>query len=418
LNILIVSAQFPYPPHSGFATRVYQLARQLAAHHKVTLLAYARPDEHDGVAALRQEMSVCAVERDAGSVNRKRAAQALSLASLRPFSCRAVYSRDVQRAIVELCARERFDVVQLESSLLCTFAVPEGPRLLLDEHNIEYEVFQRMCEGERSIPRRVFNRIEHARFRRFEQRWWTRVDGCVVTSDRELPVVRAHAPHTPVAVVPNCVDLDYFRPLANEVEPNTLVFNGILTYRPNLEAAHHLVEDIWPLVLRRRPDARLTLVGRADEADIRRLTRPGVVVTGEVPDIRPYLQRAAVVGVPVRIGGGTRLKVVEGLAMGKAMVSTSLGCEGIAVRDGEHLLIGDDATAFASRVVQLFESPNMRSALGRAGRSLVENQYSWELAGQRLQALYERVVKPVPGQTQTGQPIWRPSAQIPRGEAS
>jgi glycosyltransferase involved in cell wall biosynthesis len=158
------------------------------------------------------------------------------------------------------------------------------------------------------------------------------------------------------------------------------------------------------------------LVGRADEADVRRLTRPGVVVTGEVPDIRPYLRRAAVVGVPVRIGGGTRLKVVEGLAMGKAMVSTSLGCEGIAVRDGEHLLIGDDATTFAARAVQLFESPSTRSALGSAGRSLVENQYSWELAGERLQALYERVVKPVP--VQTGQPVWGPRGQVPRSEVS
>jgi polysaccharide biosynthesis protein PslH len=316
-----------------------------------------------------------------------------------------------------LCAREAFDVIQLESSLLCTFAFPPGPRLVLDEHNIEYEVFKRMCEGERSISRRLFNRVEHSRFRRFEQRWWSQVHGCVVTSDRELPVVRAHAGESPVAVVPNGVDLDYFSPGADEVEPNTLVFNGVLTYRPNLDAAHHLVEEIWPHVLHGCPDARLTLVGRAEEADVRRLRRPGVVVTGEVPDIRPYLRRAAVVGVPVRIGGGTRLKVVEGLAMGKAMVSSTLGCEGIAVRDGEHLVIGDGARKFASSVLALFENPGMRSALGRLGRSLVKDEYSWELAGTRLEALHQRVAER--GRAGTVEPVlWPTAAQVTRGGAS
>jgi glycosyltransferase involved in cell wall biosynthesis len=297
----------------------------------------------------------------------------------------------MQRAIDELCGNEHFDVIQLESSLLCTFAFPSAPRLVLDEHNIEYEVFQRMCESERSVPRRAFNRVEYLRFRRFEQHWWTKVNACIVTSDRELPIVRAQAPGTPVAVVPNGVDIDYFRPSRDDLEPCTLVFNGILTYRPNLDAAYHLVEDVWPLVRRQCPDAQLTIVGRAEAADVRRLRRPGVSVTGEVPDIRPYLARAAVVGVPVRIGGGTRLKVVEGLAMGKAMVSTSLGCEGVGVRDREHLLIGDDASAFAARVLELFEDPALGLSLGAAGRALIETDYSWELAGERLEALYRTV---------------------------
>jgi glycosyltransferase involved in cell wall biosynthesis len=387
LNILVISAQFPYPPRSGFATRVYQLARQLATRHRVTLLAYANQEELEGVRALGRQLSVRAVQREPGSVSRKRVSQALSLPSSRPFSCRSVHSRAMQDALDDLCSQEKFDVIQLESSLLCTFALPPGPRVILDEHNIEYEVFQRSCEGETSIPRRTFNRIEHSRFRRFEQSWWSRVDGCVVTSERERPVVNTYAPHTPVAVVPNSVDLEYFSPGSDDVEPNTVVFNGILTYRPNLEAAHYLVEQIWPLVARRRPDATLKVVGRASDADIRRLSRPGVVVTGEVPDIRPHLSRAAVVAVPVRFGGGTRLKVIEGLAMGKAMVSTSLGCEGIAVVDGEHLLVADGAQAFASRLLELFEDDGRRAALGRAGRGLAERAYSWELAGERLESL-------------------------------
>jgi polysaccharide biosynthesis protein PslH len=391
LSVLIVSTQFPFPTHSGFATRVYQLARQLARRHDVTLLSYAHPHEREGVAALREELPVAVVERDPTPVAAKRLAQALSALSPRPFSSRAIHSRELQRAIDDVCGAKRFDVIQLESSLLCEFSFPADVALVLDEHNVEYEVFKRMHESERSLVRRTFNRLEYERFRRFEQRWWRRVDGCVVTSPREALMVGAHAPRTPTAVVSNAVDLEFFRPDATAVEPRTLVFNGILDYRPNLDAAYHLVEEIWPLVLERCPDARLTIVGRGYQGDIRSLSRPGVTLTGAVPDVRDYLRRASVVGVPIRMGGGTRLEVVELLALGKAIISTALGCEGIAVRNGEHLLIADGAAAFAAAVVRLFEDASLADRLGSAGRALMEEEFSWELAGSRLDTLYDRV---------------------------
>jgi glycosyltransferase involved in cell wall biosynthesis len=391
LRILVVSAQFPYPPRFGFAMRVYQLARQLAAQHDVTLLSYAGPDERARADELRGELAVEVVAREAPSRVAKRAAQALSAASPRPFACREVHTRALQEAIDRLCAERRFDAIQLESSLLCAFRFPTDALLVLDEHNVEYEVFQRMQEGERSTARRLFHRLEHVRFRRFEQAWWRRVDACVLTSPREEQIVRREAPMTLTAVVPNGVDTERFRPEPGAVRPRTLVFNGLLQYRPNLDAALWLVDEIWPRVVARCPDARLAIVGRGEPADLARLERPGVEVTGEVPDVRPYLHAAAVVAVPIRMGGGTRLKVVEGLAMGKAMVSTALGCEGIAVRGGEHLLIADAADAFAAQVVELFEDPARAAALGRAGRSLMEDEYSWEIAGTRLRALYDRL---------------------------
>jgi polysaccharide biosynthesis protein PslH len=391
VNILIVCAQFPYPPRSGFAMRVNHLTRQLARRHNVTLLSYAWEHEEEGVAAVSEEISVRAVRREPMSVREKRTAQAVSMLSSRPYYCREVYSEAMQRAINELCADGAFDFVQLESSFLCAFEFPPGTRLVIDEHNIESEVFRRMCEGERSIPRRLFNRVEHGRFQRFEQDHWKRAAGCIVTSDRELPVFSARAPHTPVTVVPNGVDLDYFSPSNAPVEPDTVIFNGILTYRPNVDAALYLVDEVWPRVTSQRPAARLSIVGRSPAEEVERLRRPGVEVTGEVPDIRPHLAKAAVVAAPVRIGGGTRLKIVEGLAMGKAMVSTSLGCEGIPVSDRAQLMIADEPEAFAARIVELFDRPDLGAELGRAGRELVEREYSWELAGERLAALYERI---------------------------
>src|SRR5581483_7919064 len=127
--------------------------------------------------------------------------------------------------------------------------------------------FRRMCEGERSLQRRAFNRVEYLRCRRFERSSWKRVDACVVTSDRELPTVSEHAPHTPVATVPNSVDLTYFAPSEVTPDPHSVVFNGILTYRPNVDAVRYLIDDVWPLVRARHPDAKLTLIGRSEGVD-------------------------------------------------------------------------------------------------------------------------------------------------------
>ena len=391
MNVIVVTAQLPYPPRSGVTVRVYQLLRQLVRRHNVTLLSCAEPAQRDAVMELRKELPVVVIERSQQSRAAKRSHQLRSLVSMQPFSSRQAYSEDLQRTLDELCAATSCDVVQIEGTVLGGLSVPSAVRVVLDEHNIDYEVFERMCEAERSLIRRLYNRWEYERVRRFEQDCWRRIDGCVVTSEREEPVVQSVAPDTATAVVPNAVDLEYFMPSRDAVEPNSVVFNGTLGYRPNVDAAFHLVDEVWPLVLERCPDAELTIVGRASDADRRRLTRPGVAVTGEVSDIRPHIQRAAVVAVPVRMGGGTRLKVVEGLAMGKAMVSTSLGCEGIAVRDGEHLLIGDGAREFAARLLECFADPGLRDRLGAAGRRLTEEEYSWDLAGEQLDALYGRV---------------------------
>jgi glycosyltransferase involved in cell wall biosynthesis len=391
LRILVLSPYWPYPAVSGVTMRIYQLARQLAARHDVTLLSYAAPEDATQVEALARQMSVRAVYRREPSRPAKRVQQLRSLASIEPFACRALHSREMQAAIDELCAGNAFDAIHVESSTLWSFRLPDGVPVVLDEHNIEYELLGRLCKGERSRVRRAFNRLEHVRFRRFERRCWERAAACVVTSQRELPTVRTAAPATLTEVVPNGVDLDDFAPGAEPAKPRTVVFNATFNYRPNLDAALWLLDEVWPLVLAKHPAAKLALVGNATQHEVQELTRPGVELVGQVPDVRPYLRSAEVVAVPVRMGGGTRLKVVEALSLGKAMVSTTLGCEGLAVGDREHLLVGDDAAAFAAAILELFDDASLRARLGATGRRLVESRYSWALAGERLDALYEQV---------------------------
>ena len=248
-----------------------------------------------------------------------------------------------------------------------------------------------MRERERSLLRRSFYRLEELRFRRFEEHQWRTFAACVVTSRREEELVRLRAPGVETAVVANAVDLDFFQPSDSDPRPRTMVFNGVLDYRPNLDAALFLVEGILPRIRKRFPDTVLTVVGRGKPADLKRLEQQGVIATGEVPDIRPFVQSAAVEVVPIRMGGGTRFKVVEGLAMAKPIVSTTLGCEGIDVEHGRHLLVADTAAAFADAVVGLFDDPAAGRALGLAGRELVESRYSWSNAGVLLEELYGRL---------------------------
>jgi glycosyltransferase involved in cell wall biosynthesis len=386
LRVLVISAQFPFPVRSGFASRVYNLARETARRHDVTLLAYATAAEAAAVGDLRGVFGVETVPAPAPTRLAKRVTQLVSATRREPYASRAVRSDALQAAAHRIVRDARIDVVQLESSVLAAIRLPAGVPVVLDEHNIEYEVAKRLQAGEASLVRRRFQAVEYTRLLRFEQAAWQRAAAVVVTSPREAEMIRAEAPRTPVSVVPNGVDTDAFIPAARIPEPGLVVFNGLLGYRPNLDAARWLVDDVWPRIRRGAPNARLLIVGRGDPADLRRLERDGVTTTGEVADVRPYLERATVVAVPVRMGGGTRLKVVEALAMGKAMVSTSLGCEGIKVRDETHLLVADTAVGFAAATLRALDDPPLRRALGTAGRVLATSEYAWPIAAATLDA--------------------------------
>jgi glycosyltransferase involved in cell wall biosynthesis len=297
----------------------------------------------------------------------------------------------MQSRLDDLVAAERFDVVLMESSRLGALTVPPGPAVVYDEHNVEYELLQRMREGERSRARRLFNGLEYRKFKRLEHRCWNTCSGVALTSDREERIVRRHAPCAETAVVPNGADVDFFAPRPQEPEPMTIVFAGMLSYRPNLDAVSFLVDEIMPRVRRTHPTALLRVVGHIEQAQLEQLQGPHVDVTGWVLDVRDPMAQAALIVAPLRMGGGTRLKIVEALGMGKAVVSTTVGCEGLDVHHGEHLLVADDADSFASEIVRILSDPGLARELGAAGRALAVREYSWSRSGARLEELLQRV---------------------------
>lgn len=395
LNILVLTPSVPFPTSVGFGIRVFQLARHLAAHHRVTVLAYGdHPRDASTLRGVGVEVSV--VGPPVLGRGGKRVAQLASLASRRPYQYSALQTRAMQRELDTLLETSKFDVVQVESSQMSTFDFRGHPVVVIDEHNIEYELLSRSFKTERSVRRKLFNAVEYVKVRRAEQAAWQRADGCLLTSRREETAVHQVAPSVPTAVVPNGVDPEYFSPSPEPIDPDSILFMGQLAYRPNLDAVRYFMREILPLIVQAKPSAKLTVAGYGKPDVLASLKGANVEATGWVPDIRPYLRRSAVVVVPVRMGSGTRLKVLDGLAMGKAVVSTSLGCEGIDVSHGEHLLIGDDPQTFANHVLTVLRDPFLAIELGRRGRGLVEDKYSWSAVTAGLEAFYGRLTAEAP----------------------
>ncbi len=393
LRILIVTPSLPYPLIWGSGIRVYQFVRLLARHHRVSLLTYAERDDAEKVAAVESlGTTVHTVPRKRGIERGKRLAQLSSIFSRLSYQRRSLYSRGMQAKLDELLSQERFDVIQIESSQLAGFEFDQQTVLIVDEHNIEYELLYRMCQTERSTARRLYNWLEFTKFRREEIRTWQDVSGCVSTSVREEAIIQQIAPRTPTVVVPNAVDVAYFAPTNEFTDVNAIVMTGMMHYRPNIDGALYFLQEIFPQILASRPNMVFYIVGAGAPDELKRLAGANVVVTGTVPDVRMYVQRSAVFVVPLRMGGGTRLKVLEGLAMEKAVVSTSVGCEGIDVRNLEHLLIADEPRAFADSVLTLLSDRELAARLGRQGRALVERQYRWETVVDRLEGFYGQLL--------------------------
>ena len=392
LRILMLMAAMPYPPIWGTGLRNYELLRYLSGRHDVTLLTY-RTSADPASAAVLEELCFRVIYVPPPALDEgKRREQFGSLLSTRSFHSTSQYSQAFQAALDRACSEGSYDVIQVEQSTLSRFRVDAGGAVVvLDEHNIEFEILRRDAALERAPARKLYLLGEYLKHRREEIGAWRAATGCTVTSTREQRILGELVPGTPTAVVMNSVDTSYFRPSSEPPVPGELVFTGLMRYRPNIDAVCHFVRTTLPLIKRARPDTHLSIVGAGPPAEVMRLASADVDVTGTVPDVRPYLQRAAVVVVPIRTGGGTRFKVAEGLAMGKAVVATTIGAEGIGVRHGEHVLLADDPAEFARQVLRALDDQMLTRALGAAGREFTERHLSWQAAGGRLEEFYREL---------------------------
>jgi glycosyltransferase involved in cell wall biosynthesis len=400
MKILFVTPYMPSPPRYGAQRRLDGLMRGLAKRHEVSLLAY-RSDVGDPELAERTTRSYCkdvvTLDNDIvyQDVRAKRLLQLRSLASRRSFEYFQLQHPALQPSFDRLFLRERYDVVQVEFSQLGFLRFPRRSarrtRFVLDEHNIEYEAIRRMGETANTALRKLYATVDWRKLRREELLAWKRFDGVSLVSARDEELLLRDEPQAKTVVVPNAVDLDSFRPSDAPTDPSSLLFFGAMNYHPNVDGVLYFLDEIFPKIQALVPSAKLTVMGPTPAPSVLDRKSTVVDVTGFVEDPRTRIERAAVLVVPLRIGGGTRFKIVEGMAQGKAIVSTRIGAEGLDVVHGDHLLLADEPAEFAKQVERVVRDPALAARLGRAARKLAEEKYGWDAAVKTLETFYERL---------------------------
>jgi glycosyltransferase involved in cell wall biosynthesis len=403
LRILHLSPMPPGPPRSGAQARMHGLLSHLARRHEITAVALLDPgdDAEACASALRQHCRevVLVPNPNGGGGLPKRLLQLRSTASLHSFERHRCSLAALQRALDGVMSRTRFDLVNVEFPYLAHYRLggspgAQPPPVVLDAHDIAYEIVRQVARGGSSWGRRLYASVNWRKLRRDELAAFRRADGVYTCSAADRDRVLSDVPTARTAVVPNAADVDFYQPRPTDPPPDgrTVVFFGLLSTFPNTDGVLHFMQDIWPRIAAERPDARFKIIGARPPASVRALAGPRVEVTGLVDDLRPHLASAAALVVPLRVGSGTRLKIVEGMAMGKAIVSTTLGAEGIDAAPGRDLLVADDPAGFAAEVIRILDDPGLAARLGCAGRRLAVERYSWGAAAQALEGFYQEVL--------------------------
>jgi glycosyltransferase involved in cell wall biosynthesis len=404
LRVLFVTPYLPSPPRFGGQRRLHGLISGVAASHEVSVLSLVDPGE-DLAEALHATSAYCRRVATVPSPHYgrdgayKRALQLRSLLSSRSFE-RMVHAESlIADALDRMLAAAPYDLVQFEFVHTATYGTARAERLrskvpfILDEHNIEYDILARTARAGASFARRAYSTIDGRKVRAEEIGAWAHLDGCTLTSERDRDVLLSEAPWTRTAVVRNGVDLDGFRPAAAAPEPRSVLFFGAIDYYPNTDGLLFFLDEVMPRLRATIPGVHLCIVGRRPPEAITARRGPDVEITGAVDDVRPYIERAAVVVVPLRIGGGTRLKILEAMAMGKAVVSTTLGAEGLDAVAERDLSIADDAAGLAAKISALLDDPERSRGLGVAARRFVEQGHGWAASVARLTGFYEEILE-------------------------
>jgi glycosyltransferase involved in cell wall biosynthesis len=393
MRILFLSPRQCWPPTSGAKLREYHLARFLGRHAEISSVFFSSPDLPPPTA---EDLPFC---RDIVPVPRPRAyspAKILrGLIGRWPLTVLNYTSSEMEAALLHLVQGRQFDLVQFENIQMAVYApllnrVMRAPRIVYDWHNIESEVMRRYAAAVGSFPKAAYAQLTARRIASVEA-WALRTSfGHLVCSERERRDLLAIVPDARITTIHNGVDAEFFRETAQAgTERERILFVGQMSYHANIEAAIWFTRRLWPSIRGRFPRWRFTIVGADPAPSVLALeSEPAVEVTGTVADIRPYYREALAAVVPLRTGGGTRLKILEAMAAGVPVVSTSQGAEGMELRPGQHFLAVDRDEDWLPALEALASQDSTRARLVEAGLQLARTHYDWEVIGARLYRVY------------------------------
>jgi glycosyltransferase involved in cell wall biosynthesis len=393
-QLLFLCQTLPYPPDGGVWIRTYHVLRLLARAFDITALCFERSASSGSGSRQRVGESLEALSRFATvemfEIPQRHSRIRYGWDHVRSAACRQAYtrylyeSRAFRRRLRELVRSRAFDLVHVDSfDLAAYFRDCAGLPVVCVHHDVESDQLRRRADIERSTWRSAYLRYQARLTEDLEREWCDRIELNVAVSEADRAVLQRFAPAARVAVVPNGVDIDEFQP--DGTVGHGAAFVGGTNWFPNRDALEFFCDSIWPLVKAARPDLPVRWIGNATADErLQYRDRHGVELTGYVSDVRPSMREAACHIVPLRAGSGTRLKILNSWAMGKPVVSTSIGCEGLAAVDGENILIRDNPQDFASAILTVLDDAGLRRRLGERGRATAERLYGWDVVGRDM----------------------------------
>lgn len=399
MRILWLKTELLHPVDKGGKIRTYQMLKHINRLHDVTYLTLAnQQDDPDALASANEYCARLVPVR--WSETRKSSARfytdlAFNLGSPLPYAIQKYRSTDMKRAFLRECFERDYDLV------VCDFLTPainyiHSPTrpAVLFQHNVESAIWRRHYETQTNRVKKAFFYNQWQKMYRYERDTCRAFNAVIAVSRADRDQMRDEFGVSEVYDVPTGVDTEYFRPLGNGPDPYNLVFTGSMDWMPNEDAIIYFAEKILPQITRRMPLVTLTVVGRNPSRRLKAIADANnqIKVTGRVDDVRPFIDSASAYVVPLRVGGGTRLKIYEAMAMGKPVISTTIGAEGLPVADGKELLIADDPEAFAGAAIRLLSDARLRERVGRRARATVCAHHGWERAASDFMKVCEGVV--------------------------
>ena len=398
MKILWVKAGGLVPPDTGGKIRSYNILRELARQHSITFFSFYNAhdgDLHPGLKNIFSQVVCVPLNLPAPKSPAEMVDYGLSLLSSQPYGITKYCRGEVQRRLRTLLKQETYDII------VCDFVFAAGvipwefptPKVLFT-HNVEAAIWRRHYEVATNPIVKAISRRESQKMEAAEVRYLRLAEHVLTVSETDRDAFAAFLDLAKLTVIPTGVDVDYFHPLPVEETKNSLVFTGSMDWLPNEDAILYFADAILPLIKRQCPDVSLEVVGRSPSRKLQALaaTEKSIRLTGWVEDIRPFVARGSICIVPLRIGGGTRLKIFEAMAMGKVVVSTSVGAEGLPVKSGENIVLTDAPKDFADSVAALLRDPEARKRLGIAARALVQEKYSWPKVAESFSHILQDVV--------------------------
>ncbi len=396
MDILFLSTWFPWPTDNGAKIRVYHLLRALGARHRVTLLSFAFDTARPAKAEVLSDFCRDVHTIDVNPFQRDDVSALATFLSADPIFTRPI-DKMTAAAQLQLSTR-KYDAVIASVEVMATYALqaPRPAARILEEHNSMSRWMWERYRAQSHPLQRLRCWMSWRKTTRYEERLFRQFDLCAMVSEQDrqaslrmLPGYRGH-----MEVVANGVDCERNQPGLYPIDPMRLVYNGALTYRVNYDAVQFFLQQVYPNIVQAEPAATLTVTGSTAGVNFGGLpSTNGVTFSGFVDDIRPIVGGSSVCVVPIQEGGGTRLKILEAMALGTPVVSTSKGAEGLDVRHEEHLLIADDAASFATCTLKVMKDADLRQRLTTNARRLVEDRYDWQAIGENFTGLVEDAVR-------------------------